>query len=189
MVSVNYHKLLFLETDVTEKITNENEITDLEKSVEVCSATSTNNFDEKCAIIDNTIVTARTEVFLIDNIDNNDIILNPDLPPNHFARFSDDISTWPPIILESFREYFTLNTPKQNIDCIHHSKKTIRGVLRKLTKEHFYLIKKSGHEIHRSWLIYSPSAVSLFCYICKLYSPNNTLLCKEGFNDWQHTKE
>lgn len=38
-------------------------------------------------------------------------------------------------------------------------------------------------------MIYSPSAVSLFCYICKLYSPNNTLLCKEGFSDWQHTKE
>jgi hypothetical protein len=38
-------------------------------------------------------------------------------------------------------------------------------------------------------LIYSPSAVSLFCYICKLYSPNNTLLCKEDFSDWQHTKE
>ena len=52
-----------------------------------------------------------------------------------------------------------------------------------------YLILKSGHEIHGSWLIYSPSAVSLFCYICKLYSPNNTLLCKEGFSDWQHTKE
>lgn len=128
-------------------------------------------------------MTTRTEVCLIDNIDNNDITLNPNLPPNHFVRFSDDISTWPPIISESFREYFTLNSPKQNIDYIHNSKNTILGVLRKLTKEHFYLIKKSGHEIHRFWLIYSPLAVSLFCYICKLYSPNYTLLCKEGFSD------
>jgi len=81
-------------------------------------------------------VTVKTEVCLIDNIDNNNI-LNPDLPPNHFACFSYDISTWPPIISESFREYFTLNTPKQNIDCIHNSKKNYSRSSTKINKRTF----------------------------------------------------
>lgn len=48
-----------------EKFTNKNEITEIEKSVEVCG---TNNSDEKFAI-DNTNVTVGTKVCLSDNND------------------------------------------------------------------------------------------------------------------------
>jgi hypothetical protein len=42
---------------------------------------------------------------LIDIINNNEI-LSPDLPPNNFARFSNDISICPPVILAKLNGIF-----------------------------------------------------------------------------------
>lgn len=76
------------------------------------------------------------------------------------------------------------------IQAIDESKKSIRGVYRKLKKHNFYITKKNGISVPRTWLIYSPSNVSVFCYICKLYAKTSKhLLCKEGYSDWHHITE
>ncbi|XP_025421533.1 uncharacterized protein LOC112691485 [Sipha flava] len=48
----------------------------------------------------------------------------------------------------------------------------------------------NGTSVPRTWLIYSPSGVSVFCYICKFYAKTSKhLLCKEGYSDWHHITE
>jgi hypothetical protein len=120
-------------------------------------------------------------------IDNNLNTIINDIKQIKFENFINDIALWPSSVTDNFREYFTLHPPNQNIQAIDESKKSIRGVSRKLKKHNFYITKKNGISVPRTWLIYSPSSFSIFCYFCKLYvKTSKHLLCKEGYSDWHH---
>ncbi|XP_025421534.1 uncharacterized protein LOC112691486 [Sipha flava] len=67
-------------------------------------------------------------------IDNNLNTINNDIKQINFENFIDDIALWPLSITDNFWEYFTLHPPNQNIQTIDESKKSIRGISRKLKK-------------------------------------------------------
>lgn len=83
-----YFNILFYKCiiEIAKNFSNKNKITEIEKCLrKVCDP---NNNDEKCTI-DNTNLIVRNKLCLIYKND----LLNPDLPPNYFSRFSDGIST------------------------------------------------------------------------------------------------
>lgn len=55
------------------------------------------------------------------------------------------------------------------------------------------MVMKNGEEIHRTWLVYSPSADSVFCFACKLFGKQDNALTRKGFRNWKnltsHLKE
>lgn len=44
-------------------------------------------------------------------------------------------------------------------------------------------------EVKRSWLVYSNSGDSVYCYCCKLFSETKSSLGKEGYRDWKNIAE
>ncbi|CAM2099986.1 unnamed protein product [Caretta caretta] len=62
-----------------------------------------------------------------------------------------------------------------------------KGRTRKLCDTAFNQVSPNGEIIERPWLIYSPSTGCLFCFMCKLFSPNSTSAqAKRGFDSWDH---
>ncbi|XP_064423566.1 zinc finger MYM-type protein 1-like [Latimeria chalumnae] len=62
-----------------------------------------------------------------------------------------------------------------------------KGRTRKLYDTAFNQVSPNGETIERPWLIYSPSTGCLFCFVCKLFSPNSTsALANRGFDSWDH---
>uniref|UniRef100_UPI00359022F6 zinc finger MYM-type protein 5-like isoform X2 n=1 Tax=Myxine glutinosa TaxID=7769 RepID=UPI00359022F6 len=58
---------------------------------------------------------------------------------------------------------------------------------RKLCDIAFNQVSPNGESIERPWLIYSPSTGCVFCFVCKLFSPNSTTaLAGRGFDSWDH---
>lgn len=104
-----------------------------------------------------------------------------------YGVYSNDIGLWPNTIKDSFKEYFVLNPPKQNMDRIKNSKKFLYGGWRSLKTSHFYHYTKNQQKINRQWLVYSEQCAKLFCYVCKLFNHNDKRqLCQSGFDDWVH---
>ena len=65
------------------------------------------------------------------------------------------------------------------------SGKPVRYCLQKL----FVGTKANGDKYKREWLMYSPSTGSVYCFVCKLFSPKNfsNFVTKEGCSDWRNT--
>lgn len=47
----------------------------------------------------------------------------------------------------------------------------------------------SGEKMARSWLIYSMTKNSLFCFFCKLFSKRNIHLGAAGMANWKHASD
>ena len=47
----------------------------------------------------------------------------------------------------------------------------------------------NGEKVVRSWLCYSPSKGSVFCFFCKLLSDSNISLTDTGYYDWRHAQQ
>ena len=47
----------------------------------------------------------------------------------------------------------------------------------------------NGEKVDRSWLCYSPSKGSVFCFFCKLLSDSNIALTDTGYYDWRHAQQ
>ena len=55
------------------------------------------------------------------------------------------------------------------------------------TRANFYTKQLSnGEKFFRRWLVYSKFKDSVFCFACKLFSSNNRMTLKTGFDDWNH---
>lgn len=60
---------------------------------------------------------------------------------------------------------------------------------RRFTTNHFFRKLSNGIEIKRSWLVYSKTGDSVFCYCCKLFNESKSSLGKEGYHDWKNIAE
>lgn len=108
------------------------------------------------------------------------------LVKKNYVQYSNNIGIWPEVINDTFREYFIMNPPNQNMCKIGSSSKLISGVWRKLNESSFFCVKKNN-AYKREWLIYSHEVKKLFCYVCKLFNPSDkSQLCQGGFDDWTH---
>uniref|UniRef100_G3TY18 TTF-type domain-containing protein n=1 Tax=Loxodonta africana TaxID=9785 RepID=G3TY18_LOXAF len=49
--------------------------------------------------------------------------------------------------------------------------------------------KANGENYKREWLLYSPSVGSVYCFVCKLFSPKsfNSRFATDGFSDWSNS--
>ena len=47
---------------------------------------------------------------------------------------------------------------------------------------------QSGESVNRSWLCFSPSKGSVYCYVCKLRTTSRSLLAHGEFSDWKHAR-
>ncbi|CAG9824504.1 unnamed protein product [Phaedon cochleariae] len=58
---------------------------------------------------------------------------------------------------------------------------------RKFSCKYFVRSLGNGENVERTWLIYSISKDSVFCFCCKLFSKTpNTFCDRNGVSDWQH---
>ncbi|KAG8173322.1 hypothetical protein JTE90_003637 [Oedothorax gibbosus] len=99
-----------------------------------------------------------------------------------------DPAMWPQVN-DCLREYFSRKKPNQNIEFITSSKKFIGDKERMCSIANFSRVKKNGDKVLRDWLVYSPSATALFCYVCKLYTTSDQALCKDGYSDWRNVSK
>ena len=56
------------------------------------------------------------------------------------------------------------------------------------TAQMFYRQNKNGEIVNRSWLCFSPSEGTVYCYVCKLMSAmtSSSQLTHGGYSDWHH---
>lgn len=63
-----------------------------------------------------------------------------------------------------------------------------KGSARKLTRDWFFRKLPNGEKMLRSWMVYSPSKSSLFCFCCKLFGTvtdfSSSFNSENGFNKW-----
>ncbi|XP_046492925.1 zinc finger MYM-type protein 1-like [Neodiprion pinetum] len=62
---------------------------------------------------------------------------------------------------------------------------------RRFTIENCYRTLKNGEKMERSWLIYSETKDSVYCFCCKLFGFRNipTQLQSTGFRSWRHLQD
>lgn len=98
-----------------------------------------------------------------------------------------DIGLWPNKIDNNTRVFLVRQGPFaiQNLDAdfsegVKRPNNTIKakGETRKLSQDWFFQILPNGEKLLRSWMVYSPSKKSIYCFCCKLFDN----LCQAGFN-------
>ena len=63
----------------------------------------------------------------------------------------------------------------------------IDTLFRKLNDSAFWRVMPNGEKSERHWLLYSPLTGRIFCFVCKLFSSNNTSsLSNKGYDSWAH---
>ena len=85
---------------------------------------------------------------------------------------------------------FALCLPGRDLLLCHEFKEVARsgtktkGNARKLTKNWFYRDLRNGEKGLRTWMVYSPSKETLFCFCCRLFSTGlSSLSADEGFRN------
>jgi len=108
------------------------------------------------------------------------------------VEFSNDCALWTNIS-DNIREFWLR---KGSNDCQHYdddfeaSERIYPdGRKRKFSRCHLYRKHVSGEKILRSWLLYSPSNGSIFCFACRLFksNSNSAFASDDGFSDWNHS--
>ena len=105
--------------------------------------------------------------------------------------YPNDIGLWPEKIDEGLRCYWL---EKGSADCRHshenfeNSAVTYKDRVRHCTKSLFTRKHTlTGETIDLTWLCYSKSSGKVYCFICKLLSPSESLFIT-GFNDWENSR-
>lgn len=58
---------------------------------------------------------------------------------------------------------------------------------RKCTQNMFFRAVKTGENVKRSWLCFSPKTGRLYCFFCKLFDTSQeSQFTENGFYDWKH---
>ncbi|KOC70417.1 Zinc finger MYM-type protein 5, partial [Habropoda laboriosa] len=93
-----------------------------------------------------------------------------------------DPGTWPKVMYIKIRDCSVENNPYQ---VKKDFPKDNSG--RKFSELYYYRSLSNGEKICRSYLVYSETFNSVFCYYCKLFGECNSQLTNEyGCNDWEH---
>ena len=79
--------------------------------------------------------------------------------------------------------------PPQNIQFASATERTIGDRKRSLSESHFYRFKCNQEKIKRDWLTLSPTTLSVYCWVCKLFSKTATAMSAGGFSDSKHATE
>lgn len=120
------------------------------------------------------------------NVDDNNV--------NQMQLVISDVALWPDNPTKKFIDYWVLNGHSE-IDIRHCDEqlinknsvqKQVGDSSRRCTKQMFYRRLKNGESAYRSWLCFSPSQGTVYCYVCKLMSKIRSQLTHGGFDDWYH---
>ena len=104
-----------------------------------------------------------------------------------------DVGLWPNKIVDNTRVFLVRQGPFaiQNLDAdfsegIKRPGNTIKGETRKLDRDWFFQILPNGEKLLRSWMVYSPSKKSIYCFCCKLFEHlcQSSFNAENGFNKW-----
>lgn len=60
---------------------------------------------------------------------------------------------------------------------------------RKFSNVHYFKTLSNGEKLNRTWLIYSESSDSVFCFCCKLFQKDISSLSKQGTRDWKNISQ
>ncbi|CAI6375865.1 unnamed protein product [Macrosiphum euphorbiae] len=114
-----------------------------------------------------------------------DFSLVEDTPADSFdLELLKDPKMWP-VICDKIRMFLVQKGPYQT-----HSKSYPKDDTgRRFTINHFFRKLSNGMEVKRSWLVYSGTGDSVFCYCCKLFNETKSSLGKEGYHDWKNIAE
>ena len=90
-----------------------------------------------------------------------------------------DVGLWPTIISDNLRKMLVqqVSRPAQNLN--GHFPRTFgpgqstKGGGRTLTKNWLYRKLQNGKKILQTWMVYSPTKNSIFCFCCKLFAVSN----------------
>lgn len=104
-------------------------------------------------------------------------------------KINPDPATWNENNDDNFIDYFIKNPPDQNIELVTATAKLIGDKKRSLSKNSFFRYKKNNEITKREWLVLSPSTLSVYCWVCKLFSKVKTALTSSGLNDWKHVND
>lgn len=106
-----------------------------------------------------------------------------------------DVGLWPTKIDGNTRVFLVRQGPFaiQNLDAdfsegVKRSGNTIKakGETRKLNRDWFFQILPNGEKLLRSWMVYSLSKKSIYCFCCKLFDDlcQSSFNKENGFNKW-----
>lgn len=100
------------------------------------------------------------------------------------AITEDDPAQWPQVLNDSTRCQIVKKGPVQvtDIDFPQNSENPPR----RFTKEHYRRTMKNGEKILRSWLVYSKSTDSVFCFACTVFGKRDNALSNNGFCTWKN---
>lgn len=106
-----------------------------------------------------------------------------------------DLGIWPKVLTDEFvscclakGQSFFQNRDDSNL--YPESCKLYKIQKRYFSNNCFERTIKNGQKVTRSWLCYSKSKGSIFCFVCKLFSSSSTSLSnKEGTSDWKNVSK
>lgn len=124
---------------------------------------------------------------------------NPESTPRvSSACLNNDIGKWPEVLTSSdIDSCVKMDTGLlQNCDEDLFARKSVKqsdmgkgcekGFVRKCHKNFFIRKTRNGETIKRSWLCFSPSDGSVYCYVCKLFSPIRSQFTHGGYSNWKN---
>ena len=128
------------------------------------------------------------------SVDQSNVIednLDPDVTQTETDAFlSSDLGTWPETVDSMNQDYWILHGSAtcQNADAnFSSSKQASKTQFRSCSKSLFTHEHKLTKETSkRSWLCYSPTKSSLFCFTCKVMNVKGNQFSEGGFNDWHN---
>ena len=105
--------------------------------------------------------------------------------------YSCDLGMWPPNVSDSMREYWVAkgSSKCRNLDTDFSASfrkfdgDTYKHQCQKSLFTYTHELTKQQHP--RTWLCYSPSKHTVFCFACKLMN-NSNVFGKQGYKDWKH---
>ena len=104
-----------------------------------------------------------------------------------------DLGLWPETVDATNQDFWISKGSEtcQNIDAdFSLSQQTYKQQTRFCTKSLFvHQHKLTKETTKRSWLCYSPSKASLFCFSCKVTNVKGNQFAEGGFSDWSHAAQ
>lgn len=105
-------------------------------------------------------------------------------PSTRGLIISDDPTQWPHFLSHNEKCDLVIRGPIQVKDIVF-PQNTKKGPQR-FIKENYNMVMKNSEMIHRTWLVYSLSTDSVFCFACKLFGKQDNGLTKQGFRNWKN---